>query len=201
MPNGNNGIGPSIGGSIRGQREALGMSQEDLARACMVSRQTISNWENGKTLPDIQSLTYLADAFSITVDDIIGGAGTEIIRGVSADRRELLLLNIALVYLALMSIAFRMTLNAAERPAPDVAGAISYLIILLGLVGIVARMGTIHRKHQLSTNQEIADYLVGELEHGAKPRGFLQRHGMELTVLIVAIACLAVSVLLELISG
>lgn len=45
-----------IGAGIREQRERLGMSQEALARACMVSRQTISNWETGKTLPDIQSL-------------------------------------------------------------------------------------------------------------------------------------------------
>lgn len=201
MSNGKTGAAPSIGGSIREQREALGMSQEDLACACMVSRQTISNWENGKTLPDVQSLTYLADAFHITVDDLIGGAGTEIIRGVSADRRELLLLNLALAYLALLSIAFRAALNVAERPTPDVAGAISYLIILLGLVGIVVRMGTIYRKHQLSANQEIADYLVGELEYGTKPRGLFQRYGMELTVLIVVIACLVVGVLLKLISG
>lgn len=201
MSNGKIGVGMSIGASIREQREALGMSQEDLARACMVSRQTISNWENGKTLPDIQSLTYLADAFNITVGDLIGGAGTEIVRGVSADRRELLLLNFALVYLALLSIAFRAALNVVERPIPDVIGAISYLIILLGLVGVVVRMGTIYRKHQLSTNQEIADYLVGELEYGAKPRGLLQRYGMEVTVLVVAIACLAAGVLLKLISG
>lgn len=36
-----------IGAGIREQRERLGMSQEALARACMVSRQTISNWETG----------------------------------------------------------------------------------------------------------------------------------------------------------
>lgn len=201
MSNGKTGAAPSIGGSIREQREALGMSQEDLARACMVSRQTISNWENGKTLPDVQSLMYLADTFNITVDDLIGGAGTEIIRGVSADRRELLLLNLALAYLALLSIAFRAALNVAERPIPDVAGAISYLIILLGLVGIVVRMGIIHRKHQLGTNQEIADYLVGELEYGTKSRWLLQRYGMELAALAVVVAYFAAGVLLEFISG
>lgn len=39
--------GTGIGTGIRIQRERLGMSQQDLAQACMVSRQTISNWETG----------------------------------------------------------------------------------------------------------------------------------------------------------
>ena len=38
--NGNTGVGSRI----RAHREALSMSQEELARACFVSRQTISNW-------------------------------------------------------------------------------------------------------------------------------------------------------------
>lgn len=37
----------SIGSRIREHREALGMSQDELAQACHVSRQTISSWENG----------------------------------------------------------------------------------------------------------------------------------------------------------
>lgn len=190
-----------IGAGIREQRERLGMSQEALARACMVSRQTISNWETGKTLPDIQSLIYLAETFGISVDGLVGGAGHEIVRSVSADRRELVLLNYALIFLLLISGAFCMVMDEVERPVPDVPAVISYLIILAGLVAVVVRMGIIYRKHQLSTNQQIADYLMGDIECGAKPRSVIQSHRTELTVLFVAIACLMVGVLFELVSG
>lgn len=59
-----------VGPRIRAHREALSMSQEELARACFVSRQTISSWENGKTLPDIQSLASLANIFDIALEDL-----------------------------------------------------------------------------------------------------------------------------------
>lgn len=197
MTAGNTGIGISI----REQRERLGMTQEDLAQACMVSRQTISNWENGKTLPDIQSLTYLAEVFGITVDNLVGSAGHEIVRSVSADRRELVLLNYALLFLVLLSVAYRFAINETPRPVPDIAAIIPYLIILGGLVTIIIRMGVINRKQQLSNNQQIADYLVGDIEYGTKPRGIFQSYRTELTVLVVVIVCLVVGVLFELVSG
>lgn len=59
----------TIGARIREHRDALGMSQDELAQACRVSRQTISSWENGKTLPDIQSLALLAGIFDTGLED------------------------------------------------------------------------------------------------------------------------------------
>ena len=43
-----------VGRRIREERERLGISQENLAREVFVSRQTVSNWETGKTYPDVQ---------------------------------------------------------------------------------------------------------------------------------------------------
>ncbi len=36
----------------------------------MVSRQTISNWENGKSLPDIVSILNLSDLYQISLDEL-----------------------------------------------------------------------------------------------------------------------------------
>ena len=41
----------------------LGWSQDDLAEKAYVSRQTISNWENNKSYPDLQSLLLLGSLF------------------------------------------------------------------------------------------------------------------------------------------
>lgn len=58
---------------IRQRRTERGMSQEDLAERIYVSRQTISNWENDKTYPDVQSLLLLSVLFDTTVDELIKG--------------------------------------------------------------------------------------------------------------------------------
>lgn len=49
-----------LGEKIRKMRKEKNLSQEQLAEKLDVSRQTISNWENGKFYPDIDSLVNLS---------------------------------------------------------------------------------------------------------------------------------------------
>ena len=109
-----------IGTGIRMQRERLGMSQQDLAQACMVSRQTISNWETGKTLPDIQSMAYLAEVFGVTVDDLANQVAPELGKRVSVDKRELLLLTLGIIFIGVLYIPLEMVLERSDVPAPDI---------------------------------------------------------------------------------
>ena len=109
-----------IGTGIRMQRERLGMSQQDLAQACMVSRQTISNWETGKTLPDIQSMAYLAEVFGVTVDDLVNQVAPELGKRVSVDKRELLLLTLGIIFIGVLYIPLEMVLERSDVPAPDI---------------------------------------------------------------------------------
>lgn len=46
-------------------------SQEELAERIGVSRQTLSKYETGESLPDIEKCKLLADVFSVSVDDLI----------------------------------------------------------------------------------------------------------------------------------
>ncbi|MBO5034095.1 MAG: helix-turn-helix domain-containing protein [Oscillospiraceae bacterium] len=62
-----------LGGQIRKYRDALGLSQEELAEKIFVTRQSVSNWENGKTYPDLQSLLRLSELFSLSLDELIKG--------------------------------------------------------------------------------------------------------------------------------
>ena len=52
-------------------RKLNGFSQEELAERIGVSRQTLSKYETGESLPDIEKCKLLADAFSVTMDDLI----------------------------------------------------------------------------------------------------------------------------------
>lgn len=59
--------------TIRKLRSEKGWSQETLAEKAYVSRQTVSNWENEKSLPDVHSLLILGDIFGVSLDELIKG--------------------------------------------------------------------------------------------------------------------------------
>lgn len=58
---------------IKTHRTQLNLSQEALAEKVYVTRQTISNWENNKSYPDINSLLRLGEVFDITMDQLLKG--------------------------------------------------------------------------------------------------------------------------------
>ena len=47
-----------------------------MAETLHVTRQAVSNWENGKTQPDIETLSALAECFEIPVEELIYGKAT-----------------------------------------------------------------------------------------------------------------------------
>lgn len=59
----------NIGIRIKKYREKQNISQEELALKIFVSRQTISNWENNKSYPDINSLIMLSEIFNVSLDE------------------------------------------------------------------------------------------------------------------------------------
>lgn len=62
-----------LGKQVKKYRNELGLSQEMLAERIYVSRQTISNWENDKNYPDINSLLRLSEVFGVSIDILIKG--------------------------------------------------------------------------------------------------------------------------------
>ena len=62
--------------SIKKLRQEKQLSQEQLAEQLHVTRQALSNWENGKTQPDVDTLTQLASIFDVSIERIIYVKGT-----------------------------------------------------------------------------------------------------------------------------
>ena len=62
-----------LGKQIKNCRQEANLSQEELAERVYVSRQTISNWENDKSYPDVHSLVLLSEIFQISLDKLIKG--------------------------------------------------------------------------------------------------------------------------------
>ena len=62
-----------ISEKLKEARQSTGMTQDQIAEKILVSRVTVSNWENGKSLPDIVSLISLSDLYGISLDELVKG--------------------------------------------------------------------------------------------------------------------------------
>lgn len=62
-----------LGNQIKRYRNEGNLSQEALAEKVYVSRQTVSNWENDKSYPDVKSLLLLSEVFRTSLDTLIKG--------------------------------------------------------------------------------------------------------------------------------
>ena len=62
-----------INQKLKNARINMNLTQEDVAEKIMISRQTISNWENGKSLPDIMSIINLSELYQISLDELLKG--------------------------------------------------------------------------------------------------------------------------------
>lgn len=60
-----------LGAKLKDARAAAGLTQGEAAEKLYVSRQTISNWENGKTYPDIVSVVKMSDLYGISLDRLL----------------------------------------------------------------------------------------------------------------------------------
>lgn len=58
---------------VKKRRQELGITQQELADKLFVSRQTVSNWENGKNYPDIPTLILISDYYSLSLDYLLKG--------------------------------------------------------------------------------------------------------------------------------
>lgn len=62
-----------IGKNLRKLRTDKKLTQDQLAEQLHITRQAVSNWENGKTQPDIDTLTQIAEFYDVSIERIIYG--------------------------------------------------------------------------------------------------------------------------------
>ena len=62
-----------ISNQILNIRKEEKLTQEEFGKLFYVTRQTVSNWENGKTYPDLQTLVDISNQFEISLDLLLKG--------------------------------------------------------------------------------------------------------------------------------
>jgi transcriptional regulator with XRE-family HTH domain len=60
-----------VGAKLRQQRQQHDWTQAELAERLFVSVKTISNWENGRTVPDVEAMLQLSKVYAISLDDLL----------------------------------------------------------------------------------------------------------------------------------
>lgn len=188
-----------ISNQIKTRREAMGLSQEQLAEKLYVSRQTVSNWERDKTYPDVQSLLMLSILFDTSIDTLVKGDVTVMEEAVERDRKRMgaQMQWLAVLMLGLLALTLVLMLTPAFGWMEGIWGTeMSYVIAVLpavaGLV-VAAVIDNIKRKNDLVTYKEILAFMNGEGEIERNPRalprrGWAARHRLAYDMLIFLVA-------------
>lgn len=122
---------------IKSYRENNGYSQEQLAAKLYVTRKAVSKWENGKCMPDLQTLCRLSDIIGISIDSLLKQDLTADNNYYNFPKRH----NEWISRLAILYVAYAMSLTLAGI----LTIYIPYYIALLsaGIAGIILLLGTI----------------------------------------------------------
>lgn len=98
--------------NIKAARLGAKLTQDELAEKISVTRQAVSNWENGKTEPYIDTLTKLAEVTNVTVEELIYGINPkDEHRDVKTYKRLAIIFGVLAISLFLLILIFTPAIN------------------------------------------------------------------------------------------
>lgn len=171
-------VAKRIGVRIRACRERAGMTQGELAAAAFVTRQSVGNWENGKTLPDVQSLQLVARSLGTTVDGILGDEVPAIVAETAEARRQLAryMVLYGALYLVHLTCVLLFVRFAAEGNHYAKLGVLAIvLIIALGEDVATRRVRSITRGRELGDAVSVMMFVEGYPEGQEPPNNVFYR--------------------------
>ncbi len=117
-----------IGKKLKSARIQKGYTQEAVAEKIQVSRQTISNWENEKSYPDIMNVVNLSNLYEISLDELLKGDKRMLEH--LEESTDIVKSNKKLVITVITNIIFLLTLVLLSSIAPD---RDVYLVVVFAL--------------------------------------------------------------------
>lgn len=136
------------------------MSQEQLAEAIFVSRQTISNWETDRTYPDVQSLMLLSNLFEVSVDSLIRGDVEEMEATLASESKRMNRLGIVMVVCGGAAIIWTLATALMDLSLPIILIPAAILFIPAAISAGIAEK--IKHDNQLYSYRAIEAFMQGE---------------------------------------
>lgn len=149
-----------LGRHVKENRARLGMSQEQLAEAIFVSRQTISNWETDRTYPDVQSLLLLSNLFDVSIDELVKGDVEEMKAVLTSEVQRFKRLSIIMVVFSVAMVVWVLATSLMDMDAPVIA--IPAVVLFTPSLVCAAMAEKIKRDNQLYTYRTVEAFMRGE---------------------------------------
>ena len=145
-----------VGKQIKNFRQDLKLSQEELASKIFVTRQTISNLENGKNYPDVNSLIMLSQLFTTSLDILVKGDVIEMKKQVSQDDvRRFKLDTIIFTVLIILTVISVVPLFLYLK----LAGIVLWLLIGRIMIYYVMQLNKQKRNNDIQTYRETLAFI------------------------------------------
>ena len=145
-----------VGKQIKNFRQDLKLSQEELASKIFVTRQTISNLENGKNYPDVNSLIMLSQLFTTSLDILVKGDVIEMKKQVSQDDvRRFKLDTIFFTVLIILTVISVVPLFLYLK----LAGIVLWLLIARVMIYYVMQLNKQKRNNDIQTYRETLAFI------------------------------------------
>ena len=139
-----------IGSKIKKSRIDAKLTQEQAAEALGISRQTISNWENEKSYPDIASVLKMSDLYGVSLDYLLKGDSPMknyldyIEESTNVVKSKVKLSKLILILSYLVIWAFNIMVSwffSAESISEAQAGAFQWLVLPVATIVISLLIG------------------------------------------------------------
>lgn len=147
-----------VGNQIKKHRTQNGWSQEVLAEKAFVSRQAVSNWENGKSYPDIHSLVLLGNIFNISLDELIKGDVEVMKKEINTDEIK----NFSTWSWIMTILSLLMIFSPIPLLEWGVKGIVIWAVIVVLDLLCCFKVEKLKKKHNLQTYKEISAFMAGK---------------------------------------
>lgn len=148
-----------LGNYIKHYRNEKGLSQDELAERVYVTRQTISNWENNKNYPDINSIVLLSEVFEISIDNLIKGDLEQMKKEINSE--EVKKLNFYSLMMAILMIAAIISLVPLIKFIGVYAFIVYFALLACALV-FALKIEKIKKNNDIQTYKEILAFTEGK---------------------------------------
>ena len=172
-----------LGKRIKDLRSAHNWNQDELAEKMFVSRQTISNWENEKSYPDIQSILLLSNLFEISLDQLVKGDVEQMQEIINdQDVKQMKFYGkMMLACLAIMIVTF-----GPLYLVTGLWGLIPEGILAIAMFYFATKLNGIQKENDLVTYMEIVTFMNGKnLDEISKQREIGKRNYQVVVVMIL----------------
>ena len=153
----------TIGDRLLKLRREKNISQEELANVLDVSRQTISKWETGQSMPDFDKIVPLCEFFGITSDELLTG-NSNIQEAKKENVKSHFARNIALAVMLYIFALVAIVIMAAQFEQP-IIGVCLFFTLIAFATGLLIYNGIYYSKESTDNPSKKQDTIVKQVTH------------------------------------